>query len=151
MTAPHAGKPPSRVEVVWGGDQRFDVSRPGGSVSRLDGRGETGPSPVDGLVGALAACTAVDVTMILEKRRTPVRALRIEATGARADAVPARVTAVDLVYHLDGDGIDRANAERAVHLAVTKYCSVRDSLDPALPIHYTVILNGEAGTRLLGA
>lgn len=149
MTAPTPGKPPSRTEIVWQGGQRFDASRPGGATIRMDGSGETGPSPVDALVAALAACTAVDVTMILEKRRTPVRALRIEATGERANATPARVAAVELVYHIDGDGIDRPNAERAVELAVSKYCSVRDSLDPALPIRYTVILEGEAGASIV--
>ena len=148
MTAPTQGKPPSRTEVVWAGGQRFDASRPGGATIRMDGTGETGPSPVDTLMTALAACTAVDVTMILEKRRTPVRALRIEAIGERAHATPARIVAATLVYHIDGDGIDRANAERAVELAVTKYCSVRESLDPALPIAYTVVLNGEVGAAI---
>jgi putative redox protein len=148
MTAPTQGKPPSRTEVVWAGGQRFDASRPGGATIRMDGTGETGPSPVDALMTALAACTAVDVTMILEKRRTPVRALRIEATGERATATPARIVAATLTYHIDGDGIDRANAERAVELAVTKYCSVRESLDPALPIVYRVVLNGETGTPI---
>lgn len=150
MSAPTQGKPPSRTVITWAGDQRFDASRPGGPTIRMDGSGETGPSPVDTLMTALAACTAVDVTMILEKRRTPVRALRIEATGTRADATPARIVAAELDYHIDGDGIDRAHAERAVHLAITKYCSVRDSLDPALPIRYAVILNGEMGARLDG-
>jgi putative redox protein len=37
------------------------------------------------------------------------------------------------------------HAERAIDLAVTKYCSVRDSLDPALPIEWTLELDeGEA-------
>ena len=149
MTAPQ-GKPPARVEVTWAGEQRFDAGRPGGPTLRLDGRGETGQSPVDAVMSALAACTAVDVTMILEKRRTPLSALRIEAVGTRADATPARLVAAELTYHLTGEGVDRANAERAVHLAITKYCSVRESLDPALPIHYVVVLNGEAGERLVG-
>jgi putative redox protein len=37
------------------------------------------------------------------------------------------------------------HAERAVELAVTKYCSVRDSLDRGIPIEYSVTLNGERG------
>ena len=31
---------------------------------------------------------------------------------------------------------------RAVELAVTKYCSVRDSIDPAIPVTWSVIVNG---------
>ena len=75
MSAPQ-GKPPARIELTWAGAQRFDAGRPGGPTLRLDGSGETGQSPVDAVMSALAACTAVDVTMSLEKRRTPLSALR---------------------------------------------------------------------------
>ncbi len=142
----------STVRLSWDGERRFDVGRPGGPTIRLDGNAETGPSPVDALVSALAACTAVDVVDILAKRRTPLAALAIDAVGTRATTTPKRVVAAELTYHLTGDGVDRSHAERAVELAITKYCSVRDSLDPALPIHYSVVLNGDAGTlRLAGA
>ena len=103
---------------------------------------------MDTLVCALAACTAVDVVEILAKRRTPLSALAIDAVGARADATPKRVVAVELTYHLTGDGVDRSHAERAVELAITKYCSVRDTLDAALPIRYVVALNGALGESM---
>jgi putative redox protein len=140
-----AAKPNAVVQVTWRGEQRFDSGRPDGPTLRLDGKGETGQSPVDGLMSALAACTAVDVVDILAKRRTPLSALSIEAVGQRADAVPARIVAATLTYHLQGDGVERTHAERAIELAITKYCSVRDSLDPALPISYVAVINGETG------
>jgi putative redox protein len=60
--------------------------------------------------------------------------------------------AADLTYHLTGEGVERTHAERAVELAITKYCSVRETLDPALPIQYTVVLNGDVGSvRVAGA
>ena len=44
------GKPPSKVTVTWAGDQQFDGGRAsGGPTIHLDGRGATGPSPVDAL------------------------------------------------------------------------------------------------------
>jgi putative redox protein len=147
-----AASPYATVQLTWDGDRRFDSGRPGGPTIRLDGDGITGQSPVDALMSALAACTAVDVVEILAKRRTPLTALSIEAVGTRSDGVPRRVVSAVLTYTLTGDGIDRAHAERAVELAITKYCSVRDSLDPTLPIHYAVVLNGEAGAeRLAGS
>jgi putative redox protein len=93
---------------------------------------------------ALCACTSEDVLGILEKRRTPASALRIEGEGVRADAVPARVTSIRLTYHIDGEGIEADQAKRAVKLAVEKYCSVRDTLDPAMPIELSVVVNGTA-------
>ena len=39
-----------------------------------------------------------------------------------------------------GVGIERVHAERAIELAVTKYCSVRDSLDAQMPVEWTLDL-----------
>jgi putative redox protein len=93
-------------------------------------------------MSALAACTGEDVLGYLTKRRTPASALRIEAEGIRANAVPARVVSASLAYYVDGEGIDPEHAQRAAELAVTRYCSVRDSLDPNLPIAVRVVVNG---------
>ena len=131
----------SEVTVRWDGAHRFDGGRPGSVATiRLDASGATGPSPVDALLCALAGCTGVDIVDILEKRRTPVTSLDIAVTGQRADAVPARFTAVELRYRIGGAGIELAHAERAIELAVTKYCSVRDSLDPNLAVTWTLEL-----------
>lgn len=137
------GKPPSKTVVTWAGDQRFDGGRAsGGPTIRLDGRGETGPSPVDGVGIALASCTGVDVVDILAKRRTPVESLRMDVNAERANETPARIVAIDIQYHLKGAGIERVHAERAIELAVTKYCSVGSSIDPAIPVRWTLHLEG---------
>jgi putative redox protein len=138
-------KPPARIEATWAGDRRFDAGRPGGPTVRLDGDGKTGPSPVDALVSALATCTMVDVIDILTKRRTPPKAFTVEAVAERAPTTPRRVTHVALDYHVDGESLDRGNTERAIALAITKYCSVRDTLDPTLPIEASLTLNGQPG------
>ena len=140
MTAKPSPKPAARIHVTWAGDERFDAGRPGGPTLRLDGTGATGQSPVDALLSACASCTAVDVVEILAKRRTPVASLTVDAVGERADAVPARFTRITLHYRIAGAGIEHAHAERAIELAVTKYCSVRSSLDPAMPVEWTLEL-----------
>ncbi len=140
-----AGRPPSRVHVAWSGDRRFDAGRPGGPTLRLDGRGETGQTMVDAVLSALAACTAVDVVDILAKRRTPAEALEIDAVGERFAGTPGRLVRIHLTYRVRGAGVERAHVERAIDLAITKYCSVRESLDPAIPIEWTLLLEGAAG------
>jgi putative redox protein len=144
-------KPPSRVQVAWAGAHRFDAGRPGGPTLRIDGSGETGQSPVDAVLSALASCTAVDVVDILEKRRTPVEALTIDVTGERFDGIPRRLTHVLLAYRVDGAGIERVHAERAIELAITKYCSVRDSLSREIVIEWSLALNGQEGTFIKAA
>lgn len=134
----------NHVQVRWMEGEAFEGGRPGGQTIRLDGTGKSGPGPVDGLLCALASCSSIDVVSILEKRRTPVTSLEVEVYGERADAIPARLTNIQLEFRIQGDGIDREQAERAIDLALNKYCSVRDSLDPAIPIEWTLELNGEA-------
>jgi putative redox protein len=141
---PVVGKPPSVVNVSWAGERRFDAGVvSGGPTIRIDANRVTGPSPVDVLLCALGSCTSVDVVDILTKRRTPPESLDVQVVGERALAIPSRVTAIHLTYRITGADVDRVHAERAIDLAVTKYCSVRDSLDPNMPIDWTLILNGE--------
>src|SRR5829696_1987139 len=143
--APAAGKPPSRVMVRWKGEgtMAFEGRKAkGGPTITIDHTGKAEPGPVDTLLIALASCTSEDVLTILEKRRTPATRLEIEVEGKRAAGTPARLTNVQLKYHVDGEGIDRANTLRAIELAVTKYCSVRDSLDKSIPIGWSLVLNG---------
>jgi putative redox protein len=131
------------VNISWAGEHRFDAARPGSPPMRIDASGKTGSSPVDTLIAALGCCTAVDVVDILAKRRTPADSVNIEVVAARADATPKRVVGILLNYTIVGAGVERVHAERAIELAVTKYCSVRDSLDPDMPVNWHLTLNGE--------
>lgn len=139
---------PTRVNVEWSGDRRFSTGHQGRPAVLLDGDGVAGPSPVDALLGALGSCVSVDVVDILAKRRTPVASLRVDVIGERVDAVPRRITHVTLGFVISGVGIERVHAERAIELAVTKYCSVRDSLAADIPVVWTLELDG-SGAGLL--
>lgn len=144
-TPPVAGKPPTKITASWQGEHRFDAHRQGDFPAiRIDASGKTGPSPVDALLIALATCTGVDVVDILEKRRTPVATLDVDASGSRYAGVPSRITSVLLTYRITGEGIERQHAERAIELAITKYCSVRDSLRIDTPVEFALELNGES-------
>ena len=131
----------NHIVAHWTEGEAFDVGQPGQPSVRIDGTRKTGPGPVDMLLSALATCSAMDVVSILGKRRTPVVSLDIDVRGERANAVPAKLTSIAMIYRVSGEGIDRESAERAIDLALNKYCSVRDSLDPAIPIEWTLVLN----------
>ncbi|HET7552988.1 MAG TPA: OsmC family protein [Gemmatimonadaceae bacterium] len=142
--------PANTIFVQWQGGRNFDIGRQGGPVARVDGDAATGPSPVDTLLGALATCASVDVVDILAKRRTPVATFEVEVDAQRANGVPRRVTHVLLKFRITGEGIERDQAERAIDLSINKYCSVRDSLDPDLPIEWTLALNDSPKLRTTG-
>jgi putative redox protein len=145
QAAPTPGKPPSRVLVRWKGEgtMAFEGGKAkGGPTITVDNTGKAEPGPVDTLLIALAACTSEDVLTILAKRRTPATRVEVEVEGKRAHATPARLTHIHLRYVVDGEGIDRSHTLRAIELAVTKYCSVRDSLDKAIDVEWSLVLNG---------
>ena len=138
-------RPPSHIRATWAGDHRFDTGRVDGPQARIDGSSETGQSPPDALLSALAACSGVDVVDILAKRRTPVETLSIDVEGDRRSEAPRRFERLRLTYHIAGVDIDRVHAERAVNLAFGKYCSVAASLAPDIVAHTVVVLNGSVG------
>jgi putative redox protein len=138
---PATPRPPNHIVVRWKGDERFESGRPGGPTLRVDGNGKMAQSPVDVLLTALATCSSIDVVGILAKRRTPVQSLEIDVVGERAnDRVPRRVIRFVLTFRIAGAGIERVHAERAIELALNKYCSVRDSLDPEIPVEWKLEL-----------
>jgi putative redox protein len=134
-------RPPNHVIVRWKGDEVFDSGRPGGPTILVDGNGKVSQGPVDVLLTALATCSSIDVVGILAKRRTPVHALEIDVVGERANnRVPRKLIRIVLTFRIAGAGIEREHAERAIDLAVNKYCSVRDSLDPKIPVEWRLEL-----------
>lgn len=146
-----SGTIPAAARIVWAGDQRFDAGAPGGPQLRIDASGKTGPGPVTTLLSALASCVSVDVVEILAKRKTPVESLAVDLQATRVDGTPRRLASATLNFNITGADIERAHAERAIDLAVNKYCSVRDSLRADVPVDWTLTLNGESGQSDKGA
>lgn len=134
----------NHVAAVWTGGHAFRGGRLNGPQIDIDGDAVKGPGPVDTLLLALASCTSYDIVDILAKRRTPAESLAIEVVGDRADSTPAKLTRIHLTYKLAGAGIDREHAERAIDLAVNKYCSVKESIDPAIVVEWTLELEQKA-------
>ena len=128
----------SRIHVEWVGGHRFEAGRPDGATARIDGEGETGQSPPEALLSALATCVSYDVIDILANQRTPISSLEIDVAGERVDTIPRRYRHITLNFRLRGTGIEKEQALRAIELSATKYCSVRDSLRSDIDIDWTV-------------
>ena len=128
------------IQVDWAGGLQFDAGRLDGPKVRIDGDTRTGPNPVDTMLAALAACAATDVVLIMDKQRTPLQSLSVRVEAQRVSSIPKRLAAAVLHFSLQGAGITPEKAERAVELAVTKYCSVGASLRPDAPVTWTIEL-----------
>ncbi|HET7321596.1 MAG TPA: OsmC family protein, partial [Longimicrobiaceae bacterium] len=103
----------------------------------VDGDHAAAPSPVEAVVVALGACSAIDVVEVLNKRRTPPSKLEVRVDFARAPTPPRRLTALRLRF-LVATASDRSHVERAVALSFEKYCSVASSLAPDTELTWTV-------------
>ena len=86
------------------------------------------PSPVQALLCAAGACTAMDVITILRKKRMAVSGYDIALEGVRRDQHPRGFTAITMVHRLRGRGLN------ATLLSQDKYCSVVASLRPTVTV-----------------
>lgn len=134
----------TRSEATWRGNRLFDAG-PAGRTHRIDASAKEAPGPVETLLNALATCSAVDIIDILAKRKTPVEAMSIHIAAERRPEAPRRVMHLDIEYRIDGPGIERQHAERAIQLSYERYCSVAASLAPDIIAETRLTLNGEAG------
>ena len=127
------------------GDHRFDAGRPDGPAARFDGSARTGQNPVDALVSALATCVGIDVVDILGKRRTLPERFVVDAHALRRAEHPRRVERVRLEFRVEGPGVAIDQTERAISLALEKYCSVAATLSSDVVVETRAVVNGEAG------
>jgi putative redox protein len=103
-----------------------------------------GVSPMQSLLMALGGCSAVDIIMILKKKKQEIIDFRIEIDGHREkEKEPSLWQDVHAIYHIDGN-VDPEKAKRAVQLSMEKYCSVSKTLEAATAkITWEVRVNGE--------
>ena len=124
-------KAPTTVELVWTHDLIFE-GRSGDASLVLDSAGKAGPSPVQSLAFALAACMGMDVVHILTKGRYELRGLSVTLVAERAQDNPHRVTAVTADFAVTG-AVPKDQIQRAIDLSHEKYCSVWHSMRQDIP------------------
>ncbi len=137
-----------RIGLIWKGDLRFDAGPAGVPPHAIDGDTKVGGSPTQVLLEALAGCVTIDVVLILNKMRMPASAISCDVSAERSEGTPRRITKVHLHYKIAGEGIVEERAMRAIELSVMKHCSVRDTLDPEMPVTWSLDLSASArGSR----
>jgi putative redox protein len=126
----------SKAVVQLVGDQLFLTTTPSGHELKIDTdrTRNSAPSPVELLLVALGACTAVDVVSILQKKRGIVDDYRVEINGERRNEHPRAFTRMTVHHVVTGRNIsDRALAQ-AIELSEEKYCSVAATFRPTVEI-----------------
>jgi putative redox protein len=138
------------VNLKWLGELAFEANPPTGNKFVMDAHPESGghnrgPTPVEALLGSMAACSAMDVISVLEKKRQKVRSYRLEIDGDRTPPgsdYPRPFTAIRLKHILEGENLDPAAVARAIQLSEDKYCTVLQTIKYSPPVTSTFEING---------
>jgi putative redox protein len=84
----------------------------------------------------------------MAKRKTPIEKLSVNVTAERRPEFPRRIMRLDVEFIMDGTGVERDHAERAIQLSFERYCSVASSLAPDIVMEARLTLNGESGSPM---
>jgi putative redox protein len=106
------------------------------SSAQIGGQ-DRGATPMELLLMALGGCVSIDLGLILTKQKQVLDEYSLEINGER-DETPAKAfKSIHLYFQLKGE-VDKTKAEKAVELALNKYCSVAQSLSKSIEITFTV-------------
>lgn len=118
-----------KISVNWESGLRMTATNEDGLSTVFDAAQEGGapksaPSPMEHVLGAIGACSAIDIIGIIKRRRKTVSGLTIKAEADRRDDAPRIFTRIGLHFILVSPDADAAEMSRAVDLSMEKYCSV---------------------------
>lgn len=122
------------ARIIWNGDLRFTGVNSDGIETAIDGDHKSAASPVELLLESTAACSAVDVVLILARMRMPASRLEMDLDGDRNPTPPRYFTRMRLAFDIWGDDVTPEKAARAIQLSVVKYCSVYNTLRPDMKL-----------------
>lgn len=98
------------------------------------------PTPKEGVLNAMCACSGMDVISIAEKMHLTVSDFHMEAEAQKSSTLPSYFTKVHMKYFLKGDH-EPEKFVKTVVFSMTKYCGVSYMISKVCPITYEVYLN----------
>jgi putative redox protein len=139
------------VSAAWTGEGLAFIgsNAQGGTVQMGGLNGVPGIPPMELLLVSVAGCTGMDVVHILRnKKRLPVRDVRVKVRGQRREEYPQIYVEVHVHYEIWADEpIPAKDVEQAITLSQEKYCSASAILKAvaALTHDYTLHVAAEQG------
>jgi putative redox protein len=132
--------------VKWIGEKHFVGVDSGNHSVVLSGQPDgIGVKPSEMLLVALAACSAVDVVEILEKKRLKLETLEVVITGERDADPPWPYRRIHVAYRLGGSGLTDKAVSQAITLSQEKYCSVAATVRGVAQISTEYVILGQDG------
>jgi len=114
--------------VKWAGDLRFVGTGASGHSVVIDGDKKSSLSPMELLLLGTGGCACIDVVMILKKARQKVIDVWVDVGGVRREELPRYFTDIEMHFVVKGIDIKENRVQRAIDLAMEKYCSASAQL-----------------------
>jgi putative redox protein len=134
------------VEIRHDGGMLFHADPSSGHALAFDDReSNRGGSPVETILSALGACSAMDVVSIAAKKRLAIDEYRIHLRGSQRDEYPQVFTEIDITHEIVGRDLTVAAVRRCIELSATKYCPVNAMISAgATTVHhrYRIVSSG---------
>lgn len=130
------------ARAVFESGLRFDIETGSGHHVILDsseqnGDQDSGPSPMEMLLVALAGCAGMDIISILRKKRMEVSGYELNVHGSRAEDHPKVFLDITVEHIFTGHNIKPEAVERAIQLTEDRYCGVSAMLGKTATITHT--------------
>lgn len=134
-----------KTTTKWVEALAFDATADTGHTVRIDTSVEggglgSGMNPKKMVLGALSACSGMDVVEVLKKMKVNFTTLEIDAEADQTEDHPKVYKSINMVYRVDARPEDLDKVKRAVSLSQEKYCGVSAMLAKHCKIDYHIEL-----------
>ena len=129
-----------KAQLKWTEGLQFIARAGNGPAVVLDSKeGGSGPSPMEMVLIGVAGCSAIDVILIMQKKRVALADFEVNISGRRAEGNPKRYTAIQIEFVFYGKDISDKAVEQAIRLSETKYCGAMASLNAEFESTYRIV------------
>ncbi len=133
-----------KAELSWNEKMNFLVQVAGFEV-QMDAPPPFGeakhPSPKQLLLSSMAGCTAMDVISLLKKYKQALTSFKMEVEAEAVTTQPQIFTHTVMNYFVEGE-VESAKLIEAIHLSLSKFCSVNAMVSRVVEIRWQAYLNG---------
>lgn len=133
---------PMKIRTTMLDDEVFESTNENNNTVRIDMRSndlKKAQSPPELLLSALAGCAAVDIVLMLKKRRKSVDKFEIITDGTRQETQPKYFTKIHSIYRITSSDVENEELYKVAGLSLEKYCTVAASLKSELTYSVEVI------------
>lgn len=127
----------TKVSLNYKSDEEYYSTNSSGNrieIDMLPRDQKKAQSPTELLLSGVIACAAVDIVSMIKKRRKKLVDITGEATGQRRETDPKKFTEIHMHYTINSPDLTEQEAERIIHLATDKYCSVAATINESTTI-----------------